>query len=481
MSTTLESLAIMQSLAPELYEQIFFHALGVRTGGLENHKGRRRRLITLSHICRGWRTFLLQTPVFWTNVLLCGKPELCTEFFQRSLPLLVDLTIITHIQPKTPDIVAEALSKNFTGDDFGRIRSLRLVTRLQSDATTVLAPLRDYRFPNLSSLDIDIAATRSCTPLNHRSHATIIPLAFSEGLNTLKVAPPCPSWNILGRETLTTLILRRPFTNRTTTLTGGQLPQFKLLGIIAACPRLTTLVMGKLNAGIDDITSPYSNGPVGTPIITKLALTSPIFHRKNTSPFRNPWAGDYSSVFQNLLSEKLEYLELTGPSWDALYHLRPFISSRTANPSHPPLTLMLHLSLCPIDGSFHSELLRNLPRNIHLRISMFPGQDHRYAALIKFYAALAEEFLSVIVYSADGKVIEDMPCPTLLSPRPALIPRILHPLGGIYGEVPGGLILSKDPRTPFLAVEDLSIDPQTAARFMEEDMREEPVIQVGFF
>lgn len=472
MSITLTTLSTdskreIADLSPEVLDVCFSHAIGPKTMIPDEESSYRRRLVTLSHVSSAWRSQLLNTPLLWTDILIQGASDLEFAFFQRSYPLPVNLQV--KMTTRTSLTISNFLCEKFAAEPehLDRLRSLRLTGDTLENVHTITLWLRQHthKFPILQSLDITIAPRKAMEAEDHKSHRTL-PLQINS-LTTVYYVLVCPSCHIPGYATLTTLKLHRRLVLRRRG-PGATVPII-LQDVLSTCPRLTTLIVGKLNESVDDISFNDERLTL-PPTIKHLAILASPFPGSRQSNrisrrFRLP-RDDLGArnIFSRIISRgALESLEITGPSWNTLTEVFPAIVERaTHSESLPPLIIILNLSRCPTARSRHSTVLTSLPPNIHLRI--IPFSPNRHDACLAYYSSIAHKFLSVTVYASSDNIINVFPSHTFIQPRATLLPyTVLGPStpqapvdSAAASDHPQHLLpVPSDRRAPFLTKDDL--------------------------
>lgn len=321
-----------------------------RLGRIEENM---ERPLQLTHVCSSWRTTAIDDPSLWTNVHVNHWSLLYAEFFQRSSPLPIDLSINT-ISPsissqKAQQIASElkkALDVSLTDEPHpaaNRIRTLRLITDGPKGAIDFASILQKYELPSLTSFFV----RPSGTELENRAYTHFKPLI---------------------RESITSLALYQ---------LSRALSVRRLQNIFASCPRLETLVLGVLNLeGRRARSGGGANNASGqsttyAPALKTLVVASPIF-KYHFNQNRACTSG-CPCFFRDLNASNLQYLEVAGEVSDALAHLTPLINRRAAQVTPEGHTLplstlkvMVNAGECEFDRP--QRLLPSLSSNIHLHL-----------------------------------------------------------------------------------------------------------------
>ncbi|GJJ13696.1 hypothetical protein Clacol_007952 [Clathrus columnatus] len=104
--------------------------------------------ISVSGVCRYWRSVIIQNPDFWTLIQSASTPFV-RETLQRSKPAKLDVIIRND-----PPEFASALSDLFAKES-SRIRTIRLLWRDPPDEKIIRMILSSKQFPSLRSLVLD--------------------------------------------------------------------------------------------------------------------------------------------------------------------------------------------------------------------------------------------------------------------------------------------------------------------------------------
>lgn len=116
-------------------------------------KGELRALLSLTHVCRCWRSTALQYPLLWTQVW-AGNRELAEAFLRRSGSADVDVTL-SHAD------LSSALAQEFS--DLIRPHSHRvsaLTLRCNAPGVVDIFAFLKYPLANLSRLDINASLSK---------------------------------------------------------------------------------------------------------------------------------------------------------------------------------------------------------------------------------------------------------------------------------------------------------------------------------
>ncbi|KAJ3547304.1 hypothetical protein NMY22_g1695 [Coprinellus aureogranulatus] len=290
----MSSNAISQSPIDELPAEVLLKAFHVfvkemdppttaREHGLEENM---ERPIRLTHVCRRWRSAAIDDPSLWTNLHINRWSSAYREFFMRSSPLPIDLSINTisrSVSLRDAERIASTLKteldRSMKFDHYpvtNRIRSVRLITGGPGGAIAFASILESYNLPHINSF-----FTRpACSELHNRAYPNF--------------KPPI-------RSTLTSLALYN--------LSRG-LKTRGLREIFVACPNLETLILGVLELeGRVSHQNYKAPTAVQAQALKTLVVASPIFA-------------------EDLVASNLEYIEIAGEVSDGLNHLTPLINQQ---------------------------------------------------------------------------------------------------------------------------------------------------------
>ncbi|KAF6759955.1 hypothetical protein DFP72DRAFT_884778 [Ephemerocybe angulata] len=283
-------MASAQDLPLELTRRIFEWYIGPPgPPGDENYNlARRQRPVILTHVCGEWRAAALADPYLWTDVQLNGRSELYFSFLQRSKHLLVDLTIMARGKRAMKGVTALLTRKvGRTNVGLERVRSIHIFVYNKTQAPDILYPMQMHSLPSLRTLRIHLST--ACTwwnldwTLEDNHHCSSPLLANPVGLETVILTGIMCFHCVPSRTSLKTLELHRPTQVRYTSALDYVLPSF---------PQLETFIVGRL-----------------------ALLPGELEH------WRSAIKRSCTCFLRDLLLENLEYVEVTGESWDAIPHL----------------------------------------------------------------------------------------------------------------------------------------------------------------
>ncbi|KAH9486996.1 hypothetical protein JR316_0001062 [Psilocybe cubensis] len=147
------SLSYIHNLSDDLLREIFKLYIHGSTGLEENYTLPQD---ILSTVCKEWRSLILNSPLLWTTIQLPLQPRYnVATYFERSAPALVDVSYDrSHFHwiddlYDAPSQVLDAISSNIS-----RIRSLKIRTWAEKEATSILCAWKGKQATQLRTLEI---------------------------------------------------------------------------------------------------------------------------------------------------------------------------------------------------------------------------------------------------------------------------------------------------------------------------------------